>query len=213
MFTNLPFIKSKSRFLLTLAIISFSLSLLFSAISTGKNNQITPQITKKISIVPSPGDNIHQNSQPDNRNVPSSITQKNKEPVSQVFNPPPTVTPIGISPTMTPSPMPTTTATPTPLPNPKITLEIIFPSETLNLSEEIKNGSTVCDLLSQAKDEGKIQSLTIDNSYLPTLKSAYVYEINGYKNNWTFTVNETSPRGCSLSFPKPNDIVVWKFSQ
>ena len=219
MFKKLSFIKSKSHFLLALAVVAFTLSFIFFLTTAEKSDQPTAKITgvitdKKAVTTLSPEQVTRQNSQQDNnRNVSSAETQKNKNPIIQVFNPTPTVTPMEILPTATPSPIPAQTATPTLLPNQKVTLGIISPSETLNLSEEIEDGMNVCDLLTQAKNEGKIQSLTIDNSYLSTLKSAYVYEINGYKNNWTFTVNGATPKGCSLSFPKPNDSVVWKFSQ
>jgi hypothetical protein len=223
MFKKPSFIKSKSHLSLALAVVAFTLSFIFSLTTAEKSGQPTAKITgvitdKKAVATLSPGPIIRQNSQRDNnRNVSSDIIQKNKESISQIFNPAPTVTPIEILPTatatVTPSPISAQTATPTLLPNPKVTLGIIFPSEALNLSEEIEDGMNVCDLLTQTKNEGKIQSLAIDNSYLSTLKSAYVYEINGYKNNWTFTVNGASPKGCSLSFPKPGDVIVWKFSQ
>lgn len=92
-----------------------------------------------------------------------------------------------------------------------VNVDIKTPDSSSSFSVEFKDGMNVCDVLQKAKDDGKISSLTIDDSYLSTLNSKYVYEINGYKNNWTFTVNGNSPLGCSLSNPKPNDIIVWKF--
>ena len=90
-------------------------------------------------------------------------------------------------------------------------VDIKTPDSSSSFSVELTDGMSVCDVLQKAKDDGKISSLTIDDSYLSTLKSKYVSEINKYKNNWTFTVNGNSPLGCSLSYPKPNDIIVWKF--
>ena len=70
---------------------------------------------------------------------------------------------------------------------------------------------TACDVLQKAKDAGKLKSVTFDDSYMATMHSRYISEINGFANNWTFTVNGSSPLGCSLSQPKPNDTIVWKF--
>lgn len=92
-----------------------------------------------------------------------------------------------------------------------VTLEIKSPSNSASFEISYKDGDNVCDILTRAKSEGHIQSLTIDNSYIQTLKSAYVVEINGFSNNWTFTVNGKSPPGCSLYSPKNGDVIVWKF--
>ena len=76
----------------------------------------------------------------------------------------------------------------------------------------LNNGANACDVLQEAKNEGKINSVTFDDSYMSTMHSRYITEINGYSNNWTFTVDGSSPNGCSLINPKPNDTIVWKFS-
>lgn len=115
----------------------------------------------------------------------------------------------------TPSPTntPVATATPTPTPNRKtVTLKIEDPEEKTVFDLTTSGAENVCDLLLLAKNEGKIRSLTIDDSYRQSLKSAYVVEINGFRNNWTFTVNGASPRGCSLSTPQAGDVIVWKFN-
>lgn len=113
-------------------------------------------------------------------------------------------------PTSVPTPEPSATPTPTPE-SETVTLRIEAPAGAVNLTLPLSNDN-VCDLLLRARMEGKINSVTLDDSYLPTLKSAYVVEINGYRNNWTFTVNGQSPRGCSLYQPKSGDVVVWKFN-
>ena len=106
---------------------------------------------------------------------------------------------------------------PDPLPPPspptiaQVGVTIITPSSTSNFTVELEEGFDICGVLVKAKNEGKISSLILDDSYLSTYKSLYVYEINGFANNWTFTVNGESPLGCSLYFPKKNDVIVWKF--
>ncbi len=113
----------------------------------------------------------------------------------------------------TPNPSP---PAPAPTPPPSLTtaivsVTIITPNPTSNFTVLLEDGFNVCDVLIKAKNEGKISSLTLDDSYLSTYKSLYVYEINGFANNWTFTVNGESPLGCSLYFPKDKDTIVWKF--
>lgn len=115
-----------------------------------------------------------------------------------------------VAPTAAPSEMPTLTPTAAPIVVARtVSVEIKTADSSSNFSVELKDGMNVCDVLQKAKDEGKISSLTIDDSYLSNLKSRYVSEINGYKNNWTFKVNGVSPLGCSLSNPKPDDIIIW----
>ncbi|HSW96858.1 MAG TPA: hypothetical protein VLF89_03455 [Candidatus Saccharimonadales bacterium] len=119
-----------------------------------------------------------------------------------------TVTPsVTISPTIASreiSPTPTQTIN-------TVSLQIETPEGSSRSAITLKDGVNVCDVLDEAKNEGKISSVTFDDTYMSSLHSKYVYEINGYKNNWTFTVNNTSPLGCSLFNPKPNDSIVWKF--
>ncbi len=104
------------------------------------------------------------------------------------------------------------TSAPETAPGNLVNLKIITPGKKDSFAVELKDGQNVCDNLIQAKAEGKLTSLTINTSYLKTYGSAYVYEINGYKNNWTFTINGASPpTGCSDVFPKNNDAIVWTF--
>src|SRR4029078_2639744 len=98
----------------------------------------------------------------------------------------------------------------TPLPTPTnsinhVSLQITTPDVTSLDSVTLKDGADVCDVLQEAKDEGKISSLTLDDSYMSSLHSKYVKEMNGRSDNWTFKLNNDSPLGCSLAHPKPND--------
>jgi hypothetical protein len=130
-----------------------------------------------------------------------------------------TPTPPSIQPTSsyttdipTPSLAPIAAATPSPTSVAQtVSLEIQTPNGTSQFTIKHIPDSNVCDILQIAKDEEKIESLTLDDSYMASLHSKYVYEINGYKNNWTFTVNGTAPIGCSLIKLQPNDSIVWKF--
>ena len=146
---------------------------------------------------------------PKSASIPTSTSQPtsvNTQPTSV-----PSQTPIStpsLSPTLMPSPSPSLAPIITSL----VSVEVqASGTQNLKFTVEFKDGMNVCDVMQEAKDEGKINSITFDDSYLSSYKSRYVSEINGYKNNWTFTVNGTGPLGCSLILPKPNDSIVWKF--
>lgn len=70
---------------------------------------------------------------------------------------------------------------------------------------------SACDVIKQAKLEGDIDTLVLEESYVTSFKSPYVYEINGYKDNWVFEVNGKSPLGCALVTIEKDDVVVWKY--
>lgn len=92
-------------------------------------------------------------------------------------------------------------------------MKIISPDGESVFDLELKDGQNVCNNLETAKKEGKIKSLTIKDTYLKTLGSLYVYEINGHKNNWILSLNNVSSSvGCSQVFPKEGDYVEWKFN-
>lgn len=132
-------------------------------------------------------------------------------PTQQISSPttPPTTAPQS-TPTQTPIPTEQPAATPTTTTQ-TVSVQIQAPDGISNFPVTLKDGANVCDVLQTAKNEGKINSLTLDDTYLSAFNSKYVLEINGYKDNWTFKINGNSPLGCSLSNPKPNDIIVWKF--
>ncbi len=92
-----------------------------------------------------------------------------------------------------------------------VLMQITDPEGTRSFEIRLHDGATVCDILQEAKDEGSIRSLTLDDSWLATYGSLYVREIDGFSNNWTFSVNGTHPRGCSLYKPRANDRITWKF--
>lgn len=110
----------------------------------------------------------------------------------------------------TPSPTPTETPSPTPIPS-IINVEIKDPAGDTTFTVQAEDGINACDLLTKAKDQGKINSVTLDDSYLKTFNTLLVKEINGFSDYWTFTVNGQSPDGCSLVTLKNGDQVVWTF--
>ncbi|HSW88421.1 MAG TPA: DUF4430 domain-containing protein [Candidatus Saccharimonadales bacterium] len=137
-----------------------------------------------------------------------TVTYINTVPTTQPTLPIITATPIP----QTPTPSLTLTISPTPTQTLNtVSLQLKTPDTTSNATITLKDGANVCDVLDEAKNEGKISSVTFDDSYMSSLHSKYVSEINGYKNNWTFTINGSAPLGCSLFHPKPNDSIVWKF--
>ncbi|MCL5969877.1 MAG: DUF4430 domain-containing protein [Patescibacteria group bacterium] len=83
-----------------------------------------------------------------------------------------------------------------------------------NLSVILSEGSNQCDVLSKAKEQGKIQSLNM--KYDSNYGSYGVYQINGIgKENavwWVYSVNGTSPNeGCSKVKANPQDKIEWKY--
>ncbi len=92
-----------------------------------------------------------------------------------------------------------------------VSLSIIDPDGKNIFAVDLKLGADACDVLAEAKAEGKIHSLTLDDSYKASFGSAYAREINGYSNDWTFTVNGAKPEGCSLIKPRAGDSIVWTF--
>jgi len=94
---------------------------------------------------------------------------------------------------------------------PIVYIQLTDPDGTLSFDVKLNPGDDLCDNLVEARAEGKIRSLLIDDSYLATFGSRYVREINGYSNNWTVKVNDTRPEGCSLYTPKAGDNIIWSF--
>ena len=93
----------------------------------------------------------------------------------------------------------------------KVHMKIIAPDSTSEFDVDLREGEDLCENIEEAKSEGHIRSLTVDDSYLATFGSRYVREINGYSNNWTVEVNGVGPKGCSFKEPKAGDIIVWEF--
>lgn len=116
-------------------------------------------------------------------------------------------------PTVIKSPTPTLFP-PTPSPTPvteTVAVTVTQPNGTQHFTVAWQKGMTVCDVIKQAKVDGRISSLTIDESYIATFRSPYIYEINGYKDNWVFEVNGESALGCALVTIEQDDHVVWKY--
>lgn len=103
------------------------------------------------------------------------------------------------------------TAVVTVTPQPIVNLQLKSPAGSSQYAVKLIAITDACTILTAARDQGYVKSVTIDNSYLSTLKSAYVREINGYYNNWTFKVNGASPKGCSLASITTGDTVVWEY--
>ena len=93
----------------------------------------------------------------------------------------------------------------------KVHMKIIAPDGTSEFDIDLREGEDLCENIEEAKSEGHIRSLTMDNFYLETFGSRYVREINGYSNNWTVKVNDARPEGCSLYMPKAGDTIIWTF--
>jgi hypothetical protein len=86
---------------------------------------------------------------------------------------------------------------------------LIEPDGTFNWVVGLGSGTTACDVLTEAKAEGKLRSVTM--SYYSSFHSYYIEEINNYHNNWTFSVNGKAPPGCSLVTVGQGDNVTWRF--
>jgi cytoskeletal protein RodZ len=197
--------KFKLSPLLALSGLSFIVAIFLFAIPQ-KPHKETPKIAKSVNgttnIQPSEIPTIAQTqtsyitAQPSPTLLPTSTNQNTTAASNQTsFDPSPTPT---IQPTQTQ--------------NKTVNLQIQEPDGTSNFSVSLNPGNTLCDNLTEAKQEGKIKSVTLDNSYMSSLHSAYVREINGYQNNWTVSVNGKTPQGCSLYSPNSGDAIVWKFN-
>lgn len=112
------------------------------------------------------------------------------------------------SPSASSNPSPSVSPSPSPSPAAQI---VNIDVQGSGFTVEISGDLNVCQVMQRARDQGKISSLTLDDSYMSSMNSQYVREINGMSNNWTFKVNGNSPLGCSLYQVKPNDQIVWKF--
>jgi hypothetical protein len=99
----------------------------------------------------------------------------------------------------------------TPAPAQVVQLTLVDPDGKFNYSVRLIPGSDACTVLNEAKAEGKIASVDIDYSYMSSLHSAYVRQINNFANNWTVKVNGTAPKGCSLASPGANDQITWRY--
>ena len=140
----------------------------------------------------------------------SQVTSQSDTAQSQPVSTPTTV-PTIVLPTATPTSIPVPTSQPT-VPAQTVTMQVVEPDGTKNFQVILHSGDNLCDNLTEAKNEGKIKSVTLSNAWMSSFHSLYVVEIDGYSNNWTMSVNGISPSvGCSLINPKPNDTITWTF--
>lgn len=98
----------------------------------------------------------------------------------------------------------------TPDMRPHVTLQLAINNSTTSASIVLTSHSDACTILEEARDEGKIKSVTL--TYYASYQSDYVSEINGLKDNWTFKYNGLLPPvGCSKVPLKVGDTVTWQF--
>lgn len=111
-----------------------------------------------------------------------------------------------------PTAIPNLRPTVTPVSANTITLQITEPDGNFSYTLDFQNNSNPCSILTEAKSNGKIRSLTISH-YGPPLNSDYVKEINGYSDSWNFAINGTiEPSGCSNYSLDPGNSVLWKYN-
>jgi hypothetical protein len=89
-------------------------------------------------------------------------------------------------------------STPVPTPWPQVTLDLTIGAASSSYPLRLLSGANACTILYEAKNEGKITSVTISDQYVSSLGSLYVEEINGFQN-WNYSVNggKSPPWGCS----------------
>jgi hypothetical protein len=143
--------------------------------------------------------------------TPTPTTVITKPPQNKTTLPSPTEpasipsNPLTSSPSNTPQPQPTAQIQ-------TITLQINTPDSSASHTVTYSEGRNPCTVLNDAKSEGKITSATIAY-YGPPLNSDYVKELNGFQDNWTFSLNgEGKPTGCSNYKVNNGDTVTWKFN-
>lgn len=186
---------------------------------SGRNEAITvpaEPVKKTVQAVPSPTAIAKVAvSSPSTGPVQSPVSSPKNTQIAESTKPSSTPIPVNtasVTPSVTPSPSVDPSVTPVPSPVQSVaTLSIKSPSGDSSFQISVSGNMNVCDLLQKARDEGKISSLTFDDSYLSAFNSRYVIELNGLRNNWTFKVNGQSPLGCSLITVSPNDQIVWEY--
>lgn len=101
--------------------------------------------------------------------------------------------------------------TPTAVSISQVRIQINEPDGNSVFSLALHSGGNPCSILTDAKNADKIRSVTLVEYGAP-LNSAYVKELNGYSENWTFTLNGVSePKGCSNYQLGNGDTVVWTY--
>jgi hypothetical protein len=111
---------------------------------------------------------------------------------------------------------PTATAVPQPTSAPAVkTFQVSLKiNGSLIGNVDMQEGNNQCDVLTRAKDQGKISSLTM--RYINDLGTYGVYQINGIgKENtvwWVYKINGQSPtQGCSYIKANSGETVEWEY--
>lgn len=189
--------------LLAIAIVFFILGGMSFA-TTKPLEKVQPQEIKISSVVPTKVQNstvieVVKQTAPKQAILsmpsPSSVPQRNVQgttiPVSQ--------------------PVQSANQSPTSVPVDTISVQISEPDGDTSFSLSFHENSNPCSVLNDAKNEGKIRSVTVTH-YGPPLNSDYVKEMNGYQDNWTFVINgEGRPLGCSNYILGKGNTVTWKY--
>ncbi|MBI2033216.1 MAG: hypothetical protein HYT10_02005 [Candidatus Levybacteria bacterium] len=137
------------------------------------------------------------------------VVYKQNDPLTPT--PPNNNSPI-LLPTSTPVPQSAEPTQPIPTTSDEFTVELFTPDGNGSFTVKFRENSTPCSILTDAKNEGKIRSVTITHYDAP-LNSDYVKEINGFSDNWTFSINsETKPMGCSQYILGKGNTVIWKYN-
>lgn len=171
----------------------------------------TPNPSPVVSTTPKPV--FIKSPTPTSTPTPTPIPAPSSEPKTYITNNYITVisTPAP-TPVSSPTPVPTPSLAPTPAPIvASVNIEIKASGTSSSFILQIEEGINACEVLVKAKNEGKIASVTLDDSYLATFNTLLVSEINGLSNYWVFTVNGESPMGCSLVSLKSDDQIIWEF--
>jgi hypothetical protein len=111
---------------------------------------------------------------------------------------------------------PTATAVPQPTSAPAVkTFQVNLKINGSSVGNvDMQEGNNQCDVLSRAKDQGKISSLTM--RYINDLGTYGVYQINGIGQEntvwWVYKINGQSPsQGCSYIKANSGDSVEWEY--
>lgn len=189
------------------AIICFAIALISPLVFVSINPSVQKEVIKKVSptvtIVPS-------KTEKESESVQGAMTvdnhSANPTPVSQDSQGQATSTTTQ------------STATPTIAPTSVPAVQTFQVSLSVNGSSvgsvTVDQGANQCDVLTKAKDQGKISQLLM--KYVDSLGTNGVYQINGVgKDNsvwWVYKVNGQSPgQGCSYIKANSGDTVEWDY--
>jgi hypothetical protein len=115
-------------------------------------------------------------------------------------------------------PIPKPTMAPAPVSNDYVNLTISMPGNPSTFKVNLLSGADACSVLKEALAEGKISSLSINDStaYMQEYHSAMVTAINGYPGaGWIYSALDDSGKplpapGCSQTIVKAHYSVTWK---